>query len=489
MRVDQSLITAEGRILDKPKLKYTRDISFQGGAAWNARGHKFNLPGRLRSWTYLYIEVNGFPSAFNGPSAKTDFEAARDHFQRGLTAPGITVAPQGYSPGHRINLHNEDDEKLEAILKIAVSTGFDLVWVLIPTGMRTLYDRIKYLGDVKFGLATMVSVDAKVAKQQGRDQYFGNEALKANLKLNGRNQIVASHLYFVNDRYDTMIIGADVTHPSTDQRKSKLPSVAGLVMCDKHLAHYRGVLSLQNKRQEMISRLGEMVKRMVLKWKAIHNVLPRNILMYRDGVSEGQYEMVRDQELSLIRKECWPIYESARLPQPRITIIIVTKRHHTRFAPKHNADTKANCQAGLVVDHSITDMSLWDFFLQPHSTLQGAARPGYYVVIHDEIFRPYAQATKQNPADVCQDLTQSLCYTFGRAVRAVGICTPAYFADILCERANSYLRTLPNGAFDNLYDMTSDSGGSTYQISDHDRERLQAHIQTNPRLEDTMFFI
>lgn len=439
----------------------------------------------------MFIEVKGRRSAFSGPTAASEFKAAVKDFQNGLAIPGITA--HGYIEGKRVQLNDEEDSQLESFLERATMANIDLLWVVIPSEMKELYDQIKYLGDVKLGLATVVSVDKKIAGKpggQGRGQYFGNEALKVNLKLKGRNQVVVSRLHFVNDG-DTMILGADVTHPSTDGRKTKLPSVAGVVMCDKYLARYHSTLSLQNRRQEMITRLGDMVVRMVQKWKAMYNTLPRNVLIYRDGVSEGQYDMVRDHEMRSIKNACGPIYASASVPQPRITIIIVTKRNHTRFAPMHNADDKANCRAGLVVDRGITDTSLWDFFFQPHSTLQGTARPGHYVVVHDEIFRPYSKAKNLNPADVCQDLTQSLCYTFGRATRAVGICTPAYYADILCDRANCYLRAAPDDTFDTDSDQASDSDGRAKfkQFSERDLERLQAIVQTHPKLEDTMFFI
>lgn len=370
MKFNPNVLDVEGRFLPPPTLRYTQTIPLQS-AAWNARGHKFSHPGGMKKWTYLYIEVKGIKPAFDGPCAASQFNDALTDFVKGLVAPRITV--QGYTQGKKIILDDEDDVALEVFLEAATKANFDVIWVVIPPGMKSLYDRIKYLGDVKFGITTVVSVDRMVLGKsdgQGRGQYFGDEALKVNLKLKGRNQVVSSSLYFVNDG-ETMILGVDVTHPSADRRKIKYPSVAGVVMCDNHLARYHSVLSIQNKRQEMISRLGYMVASMLQKWRAIHGTLPRNILIYRDGVSEGQYDMVRDQELVFIKKACEPIYAEGGLPPPRITVIIVAKRHHTRFAPKYDADKKGNCRAGLVVDRGITDMRLWNFFLQPHSTIQG----------------------------------------------------------------------------------------------------------------------
>lgn len=82
-----------------------------------------------------------------------------------------------------------------------------------------------------------------------------------------------------------------------------------------------------------------------------------------------------------------------------------------------------------------------------HAAIQGTARPAHYFVIHDEIFRRSAGSQKKaaagmmggNEEDTLEQVTQSLCYVYGRSTRAVSICTPAYYADIVCERARRYL--------------------------------------------------
>lgn len=89
--------------------------------------------------------------------------------------------------GRKITLTSQEDRSLEDKLR-GVSQPLSLLWVVIPAGMELLYDRIKQLADVKFGLATFVSVDSKVS-EGNRLQYLGNEALKVNLKLGGRNQV------------------------------------------------------------------------------------------------------------------------------------------------------------------------------------------------------------------------------------------------------------------------------------------------------------
>ena len=161
---------------------------------------------------------------------------------------------------------------------------------------------------------------------------------------------------------------------------------------------------------------------------------PENILVYRDGVSEGQYQTVLHEEAPLLRRACEDMYPPVDQKKglPRLTVVVVGKRHHTRFyvSREGDADRSMNPKPGTVVDRGVTEARNWDFFLQSHAAIQGTARPAHYFVVLDEIFRArYAKTVPppfQSTADVLEALTQSMCYTYGRATKAVSLCTPAY---------------------------------------------------------------
>jgi eukaryotic translation initiation factor 2C len=73
-------------------------------------------------------------------------------------------------------------------------------------------------------------------------------------------------------------------------------------------------------------------------------------------------------------------------------------------------------------------------------------------------------------ADQLQNLTHNLCYTFARATRAVSICPPAYYADILCERGRAYLHSVLKGQ-------------GTVEFS------ANAWSGVNPALAETMYYL
>lgn len=57
--------------------------------------------------------------------------------------------------------------------------------------------------------------------------------------------------------------------------------------------------------------------------------LPQNILIYRDGVSEGQYEDVIKQEFHPMQELCNTEYKRYGQDPPRIMLVVIRKRHHT----------------------------------------------------------------------------------------------------------------------------------------------------------------
>lgn len=195
----------------------------------------------------------------------------------------------------------------------------------------------------------------------------------------------------------------------------------------------------QKGRVEMVDELEEMIiERLKLWQKRNKNLLPAKVIVYRDGVSEGQYRLVLENELPAFEKAFEKLY-GAKNKHPKISIIVVGKRHHTRFYPTtlEGTDGKTgNPMPGTVVDRGVTGEKLFDFFLLAHQGLQGTSKPAHYVVIKDD---------NKLGADQLQSLTHSLCYTFARATRSVSICPPAYYADLLCERGRSYLHSVLKG--------------------------------------------
>ncbi|KAK3943790.1 ribonuclease H-like domain-containing protein [Diplogelasinospora grovesii] len=141
---------------------------------------------------------------------------------------------------------------------------------------------------------------------------------------------------------------------------------------------------------------------------------------------------------------------------PNITSMVASFKAHKEMAsdlsdmlksrlrlwkdPRH--DKHANLPKNILVYRDGTVLDEEDMYLLadqkkglPRLTVViGMARPAHYFVLLDEIFH-----ARYNVANVLEALTQSMCYTYGRATKAVSVCTPAYYADVVYEWARCYL--------------------------------------------------
>lgn len=97
---------------------------------------------------------------------------------------------------------------------------------------------------------------------------------------------------------------------------------------------------------------------------------------------------------------------------PPITAIIVQKKHSTRLfpGPRAPSDRSGNVLPGTVVDHTVTSLGGFNFFLVSHAGLQGTSRPTHYHVLLDQC---------GFGSDLIQLMTYWMTYTFARCSRLV----------------------------------------------------------------------
>lgn len=434
---------------------------------------RFKTPAKVTDWTYLWVTEQGSWDPFRNK----DFNEIFKNFRKALRNQGVNEGQ--FHDGRKLQKSDLQGSLMPAKFEKAPGkTDPKLIFIVLPSDDKDFYNDVKRAADIKVGVHTVCAVASKFARDS--IQYFANVALKFNLKFGGTNQTMDPSKLGIIAHGKTMVVGLDVTHPSPGSLPNA-PSIAGIVAStDATLSQFPGKLQIQERRKEMVSNLDDLLLTRLKLWSSRNGGrLPENILVYRDGVSEGQYQAVLDEEFPQLRKACEEAYPPSDIRRgvPNITIVIVGKRHHTRFYPTQlkDGDANGNPQPGTVVDRGVTEARNWEFYLQAHNALQGTVRPAHYFVVHDEIF---AQA-KINPpfanaADALEDLTHNMCYLFPRATRAVSICPPAYLADLLCERGRVYLQR--------LYDPP-------FNQRDQQPNARQSEVEIHKNLVNSMFYL
>lgn len=167
--------------------------------------------------------------------------------------------------------------------------------------------------------------------------------------------------------------------------------------------------------------MGDLKGMMVERLEAYHRLehhWPQHILFYRDGVGESQFGILNDDELTQFGTAFDDIRRKGALDSkltahrnfvnPLVTLIIVGKRHHTRFYPRAPPPLGAtNLRAGSTMDKDVVTPYQFSLYHQSHDALIGTARSGHYVVVQNgsnytaqqlqEIVSPQKKKTGDRP--------------------------------------------------------------------------------------------
>lgn len=373
-----------------------------------------------------------------GPPRNPRYKVIIDEFVKNLkdegTRCGLTLKEGG-------PLLTCGPRKIEEILRIFQTNRVRIV--LVVMGTDNLYGAIKLAGD-PLGLSTQC-LKLKTLEKNARG-LTTNVLLKVQMKLGGachglvsrrvgsagggsQFQEPPSSISWILDK-PCMLLGIDVSHPEPGSDKPSMAAIVGSV--DGRLNQYCAYMSAQASRKEMVSALEEAVTCLLEVFKKRNNGrLPETLVIYRDGVSEGQFDEVLLRELPQIHGAL----ELVGVPAGgiKVSIVVCQKRHQTRLFYEERIGSSVeyiNPCPGLLVDargreNSIASARINEFYLNSHAPIQGTAKPCKYSLIYDEI------GFKLSELEL---LTYWTTYLYARCNRSVSYATPAYYAHWASKR-------------------------------------------------------
>ena len=275
------------------------------------------------------------------------------------------------------------------------------------------------LGGINHTLASRNPIDdsRKRVRDDPRDNTNGDEVFQ---------QPPNSISWIFNE--PCMLLGIDVNHPD---HGSQHPSVAALVgSMDGSLSEYAAHVSIQERHQEAHNNLVNAAENMIQTFKRKNNKWPRRIIIFRDGVSEGQFPML-ESEINAIKSGL----ELCGVLDCPIAMIVCQKRHNTRLFYRLDDSSYANICPGLCSDasggpNSINSANYNEFYLNSHVSIQGTSKPCKYTITYDEI--------GLNLAEI-ETLTYWSSYLYCRCNKSVSVAAPAYYAHWAAKRGRILL--------------------------------------------------
>ncbi|KAF9605295.1 hypothetical protein IFM89_015911, partial [Coptis chinensis] len=431
----------EGRVLSAPKLKLGNgEDLFPRNGRWNFRNKKLVMPAKVERWA-----IANFSARCDVQKLWRDL--ARMGEQMGVMVEDPYVVVDENPQARRAPPPARVEQMLEQMMaKLPAAPKF--VLCLFPERNSNIYGPWKKRTLADFGIINQCLGNTRV-----NDQLLANLLLKINAKLGGLNSLLAvehSPSIPLVSKVPTIILGMDVSHGSPGQ--SDIPSIAAVVSSRQWplISRYRAAVRTQSPKVEMLDSLFKpvsdtvdegLVRELLLDfYTSSGKKKPDHIIIFRDGVSESQFNQVLNIELDQIIEACKFLDEKWC---PKFTVIVAQKNHHTKFFQKGSPD---NVPPGTVIDSQICHPRHNDFYMCAHAGMIGTTRPVHYHVLFDEI---------GFSADDLQELVHSLSYVYQRSSTAISVVAPIFYAHLAAAQVGKFMK------FDEMSETSSGHAGVT----------------------------
>ncbi|XP_022724175.1 protein argonaute 2-like [Durio zibethinus] len=466
IEVDTRMTSVIGRVIKPPVLKLAAPTGEsmkltvdKDKCQWNMVGKAFVEGRAIERWALIDFS--------HADRSRLDYNSFIPKLRNRCKSLGMRMEEPLLCKKSRMQQFS-DGSALRQLLEEVISQAYKLCrgnlqfLLCVMSRKDDGYSCLKWISETKIGVVTQCCLSNLA--NMGQDQYLANLALKINAKLGGSNVELNDQLPCLLGEDHVMFVGADVNHPGSRNRTS--PSIAAVVATVNwpEANRYAARVRPQYHRKEQILQFGEMCLELVDSYYQLNNVRPEKIVLFRDGVSEGQFDMVLNEELMDLKSAFQKIDYF-----PTITLIVAQKRHQTRLFPQSQRDggPTGNIPPGTVVDTEIVHPFEFDFYLCSHYGSLGTSKPTHYYVLSDQ---------HRFSSDQLQKLIYDMCFTFARCTKPVSLVPPVYYADLVAYRGRLYYQAMERQS------SISTSSQSTAALF-HDWFKLHADM------ENMMFFV
>lgn len=441
--ISTSFTQVEGRVLPAPRLKVGNgEDFFPRNGRWNFNNKKLVQPTKIVRWAVVNF------------SARCDIQGLVQNLIKCGEMKGIHIDP----PFEHVFQENPQVRRAPPVVRVEkmfeeiqskLPGAPEFLLCLLPERKNSdLYGPWKRKNLADFGVVTQCIAPTRV-----NDQYLTNVLLKINAKLGGLNSLLSveySPSIPIVSKSPTIILGMDVSHGSPGQ--SDIPSIAAVVSSRQWplISKYRASVRTQSPKVEMIDSLFKrvseteddgIIRELLLDfYTSSGKRKPDQIIIFRDGVSESQFNQVLNIELDQIFEACKFLDEKWC---PKFVVIVAQKNHHTKFFQPSSPD---NVPPGTIIDNKVCHPRNQDFYLCAHAGMIGTTRPTHYHVLLDEV---------GFSADDLQELVHSLSYVYQRSTTAISVVAPICYAHLAASQMGQFMK------FEDTSETSSSHGGLT----------------------------
>nr|AGA54121.1 piwi-like protein 4 [Rhinolophus ferrumequinum] len=292
----------------------------------------------------------------------------------------------------------------------AIQKHFDpavqLVMCILPSNQQNYYDSIKKYLSSDCPVPSQCVLVRTLNKQGMMMSVATKIAMQMTCKLGGELWAVEIPLKSL------MVVGIDVCKDAFNKGMAVVGFVASI---NPRITRWFSRCILQKTTTDVADCLKVFMIGALNKWYKHNHGLPARVIVYRDGVGDGQLKTLVEYEVPQLLSS---VTEASSNVSSKLSVIVVRKKCMPRFFTEVNR-TVQNPPLGTVVDSEATRPECYDFYLISQAACRGTVNPTYYNVIYDDNgLKP----------DHMQRLTFKLCHLYYNWPGLISIPAPCQYA-------------------------------------------------------------
>ena len=283
-----------------------------------------------------------------------------------------------------------------------------------------IYAELKKHSLCKNGYVSQV-VKAKSIQKKGIMSICSKILLQINAKLGGISYKTLQDQK-VNDR-KIMVVGVDSSH--IKGQGTGVAMVATINDTFTNFFNKEEIIKEENNKEQLQYCVSSFIEKAIEVYKKENKEAPKNIIIYRQGVSLQQKEFLKTEiaeiDFSLKTKNILYYY-----------ILVNTKTTFKFFEKAGNRFS--NPGSGLLVIDGVTNRNFFEFYIQPQEVTQGSATPTCFHVAYGDMNFP----------EFIAKFTYDLCHIYSNWQGTVRIPNVIKAAEKLSKMTAKYTRSKLN---------------------------------------------
>jgi len=317
-------------------------------------------------------------------------------------------------------LKNDRSETFVQDIRANINNNTQCVVIIVPQQREDRYATVKRLCNTDLPVASQVICAKTISNEKKVQSVVQKIALQINCKLGG--ELWGCKIPVQN----FMVVGMDVYHDPSRKKESVLGAVASV---NSTLSKWVSVSEFQRPGQELVDVMMTCLGTLVTTFKEINGVAPEKIILYRDGVGDGQLDAVDFYEA----ERCQKLFKTLQIT-PEFAFIVVQKRINRRlFEVKGNK--YENPAPGSVLDHTVMKKNFLDFILVSQHSSQSVVTPTHYVIVKN---------STSFSVDQIQKLSYKLTHQYFNWPGTIRVPAPCQYAHKLAYQIGESTRALPH---------------------------------------------